>query len=100
MDIGWSELMVIGIVALVVIGPKDLPGMFRELGRFTAKLRAMGREFSRAMEDAARETGVQDVADDLRKVTQIVYSMIQVYGMNDRIGNLAFPKQVSRVELQ
>lgn len=69
MDIGWSELMVIGIVALVVIGPKDLPGMFRELGRFTAKLRAMGREFSRAMEDAARETGVQDVADDLRKVT-------------------------------
>lgn len=34
-------------------------------------------------------------SDDLRKVTQIVYQMIQVYGMNDRIGNLAFPKQVS-----
>jgi AFG3 family protein len=33
-------------------------------------------------------------SDDLRKVTQIVYQMIQVYGMNDRIGNLAFPKQV------
>ena len=36
--------MVVAIVALVVIGPKDLPGMFRELGRFTAKIRAMGRE--------------------------------------------------------
>lgn len=69
MDLSWSELMVVGIVALIIIGPKDLPGMFRELGRFTAKIRAMGREFSRAMEQAAKESGVQDVADDLRKVT-------------------------------
>ena len=69
MDLSWSELMVVAIVALVVIGPKDLPGMFRELGRFTAKIRAMGREFSRAMEQAAKESGVKDVADDLRKVT-------------------------------
>jgi sec-independent protein translocase protein TatB len=69
MDIGWSELMVVGIVALVVIGPKDLPGMFRELGRFTAKIRAMAREFSRAMEQAAKESGVKEAADDLRKAT-------------------------------
>lgn len=69
MNIGWSELMVVGVVALVVIGPKDLPGMFREVGRFTAKMRAMGREFSRAMEQAAKESGVKDVADDLKKVT-------------------------------
>jgi sec-independent protein translocase protein TatB len=69
MDLSWSELLVVAIVALVVIGPKDLPGMFRELGRFTAKIRAMGREFSRAMEQAAKESGVKDVADDLRKVT-------------------------------
>ena len=69
MDFSWSELLVVGIVALIVIGPKDLPGMFRELGRFTAKIRAMGREFSRAMEQAAKESGVKDVADDLRNVT-------------------------------
>jgi sec-independent protein translocase protein TatB len=68
MDLSWSELLVVGIVALVIIGPKDLPGMFRELGRFTAKIRAMGREFSRAMEAAAKESGVRDVAEDLRKV--------------------------------
>jgi sec-independent protein translocase protein TatB len=69
MDLSWSELMVVGIVALIIIGPKDLPGMFRELGRFTAKIRAMGREFSRAMEQAAKDSGVKEVADDLRKVT-------------------------------
>ena len=52
-DVGWSELLVIGIVALIVVGPRDLPGMFRALGRFTAKARGMAREFQRAMEAAA-----------------------------------------------
>lgn len=68
-DIGMSELLVVGTIALIVIGPKDLPELFRSLGRMTAKLRAMSREFSRAMEAAANESGVKDVAADLRKVT-------------------------------
>lgn len=69
MEIGWTELVVIGVVALIVIGPKDLPEMFRTLGRFTAKARSMAREFSRAMEQAAKETGVDEVAKDLRAVS-------------------------------
>jgi sec-independent protein translocase protein TatB len=68
-DIGMTELLLIGIVALIVVGPKDLPVMFHTLGRFTAKARALGREFSRAMNDAAKESGVKDVAADLRKAT-------------------------------
>ena len=68
-DIGWTELVLIGIVALVVIGPEDLPDMFRQVGRFTAKLRQMSREFSRAMEQAAKDSGVKDVADDLKGMT-------------------------------
>jgi sec-independent protein translocase protein TatB len=51
------------------VGPKELPELFRSAGKFTAKMRSMAREFSRAMEAAADETGVKDVARDLKAVT-------------------------------
>ncbi|MEO0751236.1 MAG: Sec-independent protein translocase protein TatB [Pseudomonadota bacterium] len=60
-DLGWTELMVIGIVALIVVGPKDLPGMFRTVGNFVGKAKKMAREFSKAMNDAADDAGVGDV---------------------------------------
>lgn len=70
-DIGWSELLLIGIVALIVVGPEDLPRMFRALGRITARARAMAREFSRAMEDAARESGLDEAGKTLRDVKSV-----------------------------
>ncbi|MCV6596422.1 MAG: Sec-independent protein translocase protein TatB [Mangrovicoccus sp.] len=65
-DIGWTELLVIGIVALIVVGPKDLPMMFRKLGQFTGQARRMAREFTSAMEEAADEAGVKEMQKDLR----------------------------------
>ena len=71
LDIGWSELLLIAVVALIVVGPKDLPHMFNALGRFTAKVRGMAREFTSAMEDASRNSGMDDAANSLRDLKSL-----------------------------
>ena len=69
LDIGWGEMLVIGVVALIVVGPKDLPVMFRTLGRYTGQLRRMAREFTSAMNDAADQSGARDVMRDLNRIS-------------------------------
>ncbi|MDG3040746.1 Sec-independent protein translocase protein TatB [Roseicyclus marinus] len=80
-DIGWMELLVIGIVALIVVGPKDLPMMFRKVGQFTGRVRAMAKDFQRAMDEAADESGMTELNRDLRKATNFA-SNPRKAGMN------------------
>jgi sec-independent protein translocase protein TatB len=66
-DIGWSEMAIILLVALIVIGPRDLPRVARTMGRWAAKGRAMAREFQTALEDMARETELDKVKSEIEK---------------------------------
>ena len=60
-DIGWSELVVIAVVALIAIGPKELPGVLRMVGQWVAKARKMATEFQGQFNEAMREADMADV---------------------------------------
>jgi sec-independent protein translocase protein TatB len=64
-DISWGEFLVIGVVALIVIGPHQLPGTLRGLGRAVNKLRGMASDFRTQFDDAMREAELHDVAKDV-----------------------------------
>jgi sec-independent protein translocase protein TatB len=60
-DVGWSELVVIGVVALIVIGPKELPAVLRTVGQWTTKIRRMAGEFQSQFQEAMREAEMSDL---------------------------------------
>ncbi|TWG95744.1 sec-independent protein translocase protein TatB [Ochrobactrum sp. J50] len=93
-DIGWSELLIIAIVMIVVVGPKDLPKMLRAFGKATARMRATANEFKQQFDEALKEAELDDVKtiidetrklDPRSKITQ-VFDPIRSAGEDLRAG--------------
>ncbi len=94
LDIGWSELLIIAIVMIVVVGPKDLPKMLRAFGKATARMRATANEFKQQFNEALKEAELDDVKtiidetrklDPRSKITQ-VFDPIRSAGEDLRAG--------------
>src|ERR1700692_2552512 len=69
-DIGWSEFVLIAVVALIVIGPKELPGVLRMVGQWMGKARKMAAEFQGQFQEAMREAEMADLKkgfDDIKE---------------------------------
>jgi sec-independent protein translocase protein TatB len=83
-DIAWSEMLVIGAVALVVIGPKDLPKALRAVGEMVGKVRRMASEFQGQFNDAMREAElhdlkkqVEDIGGSVQAATKVDFNPLQ-----------------------
>ena len=73
-DIGWSELVVIGVVALIAIGPKELPGVLRTVGQYMGKVRRMASEFQGQFTEAMREAEMADLKKQVDEMTDTAKS--------------------------
>jgi len=69
-DISWTEFLLIGVVALIVIGPKELPGVLRTLGQWTRKVRGMATEFQNQFQEAMREAEMADLKKQVDDMAQ------------------------------
>src|SRR5437867_3366164 len=69
-DIGWPELLLIGVVALVVIGPKDLPRALKVAGFWVRKARSLSREFQSSVDQMIREAELDEIREDLKKASE------------------------------
>jgi sec-independent protein translocase protein TatB len=66
-DIGWGEFLLIGVVALIAIGPKELPGVLRSVGQWVTKIRRMAGDFQNQFQEAMREAEMADLKKDAAK---------------------------------
>lgn len=67
-DIGWVELLIIAAVAIIVVGPKDLPRLMRVLGQWVGKARSLAREFQRSFDDLVRESELADLRKEVEEL--------------------------------
>lgn len=70
LEVGWSELLVIAIILIVVVGPKDLPAMMRTFGKMMGRVRTMANEFRSQFDEAMREAELDDVRKGLSEVNK------------------------------
>lgn len=70
-DIGMIEMFVIVVMAVIVVGPKDLPKLVRSIGRFVSKIRAMGQEFQTSIKQMADEVELEEVTRKLNEAVNI-----------------------------
>ena len=70
-DIGWSELVVIAVVALIAIGPKELPAVLRAVGQYMGKIRRMASEFQGQFQEAMREAEMADLKKSVDEMTDV-----------------------------
>jgi sec-independent protein translocase protein TatB len=71
LEVGWSEILVIALILIIVVGPKDLPPMLRTFGRMAARLRGMANEFKGQFDQALREAELDDVRQGLSEVNKL-----------------------------
>src|SRR5262249_36062492 len=89
-DIGWGELVVIGIVALIAIGPKELPTVLRTLGQYMAKIRRMAAEFQGQFQEAMREAELAELkkqAEDLKSSVSDLGNSVKDLGNLDPLAD-------------
>ena len=67
-DIGWSEMLIVAVVAIIVIGPKDLPKALRTVGQWVGKARGMAREFRSSIDDMVRESELQEIREQANSI--------------------------------
>ncbi|MCC7168199.1 MAG: twin-arginine translocase subunit TatB [Rhodospirillales bacterium] len=70
LGLSWSELLVIGVVALIVIGPKDLPKVLRLMGQMTRKAKNLAGEFQKGIDDMVREAELEDMRKKVEELSQ------------------------------
>lgn len=77
LDIGWAELLVVGVVALLVVGPKELPGLLRTIGRYVGMVRRQANEFKAQFDEAIRETELDEIRKEVDAIRNDTTSTIR-----------------------
>ena len=98
-DIGWDEMALIAVVSLIVIGPKDLPVVLRQVGRWTRKAREMAADFQHGVDEMVRDSELDDIKKQVAKVAQPNLLRAEIDKALDPTGEMAKAMEMPALDL-
>jgi len=87
-DISWTEFLLIAVVALIVIGPKELPGVMRTLGQYTRKVRSMAADFQNQFQEAMREAEMADLKKEVDDMASDIKGYDPFKGVRENVESI------------
>ncbi|PPR77736.1 MAG: Sec-independent protein translocase protein TatB [Alphaproteobacteria bacterium MarineAlpha2_Bin1] len=91
LDIGWTELLVVGLILIVVVGPKDLPKVLRTIGQWTRKVKKIARDFQDNIEDIARESEIDEVRNNFNETINFSDNLNNSINPKDNLKEMIMP---------
>lgn len=100
-DIGWDEMALVAVLALVVIGPKELPLVLRQVGRWVKKGRSLAADFQRGVDDMVRDSEMADLRAEVERLTRpdtVTEQLKQTLDPDGKIAETLSPPDLARID--
>ena len=88
LSFGWSEITIIAVVVIIVVGPKEIPNILKQLGAFSKSLKKTSRQFKQSLNDLAEETDIKEIKKSLKDFKDIKKSLDPANELKKEIGSI------------
>ena len=96
---GWSELAMIAVVVIIIIGPKEIPNLLKQIGTFTKSIKKISREFKSSLNEIANDTELKDVKKSLTDIKEIKKELDPTNQVKDQIDSIKETANVFKNEI-
>ena len=97
---GWSEIALTAIIIIIVVGPKEIPNLLKQIGSFTKSIKKVSREFKSSLNDIANETELKDVKDSLTNINEIKNNIDPTKEIKEQISSIKKTTNVFEKEIK
>ena len=97
---GWSEIALTAIIVIIVVGPKEIPNLLKQIGSFSKSIKKISREFKKSLNDIAEESDLKDVKDQISEIKNIKENLDPTQDIKNELGSIKDTANVFEKEIK
>ena len=97
---GWSEIALTAIIVIIVIGPKEIPNLLKQIGSFSKSIKKISREFKKSLNDIAEESDLKDVKDQISEIKNIKENLDPTQDIKNELSSIKDTANVFEKEIK